>query len=106
MGWVLTLDDFVLRDGELTIADAERLEDETSTNWRYIDPLRSAKHAAACLRVGYEKAGLSKDEAAAKTAALSIDAFTDMYSLEDKDDLPTEYTDGFPQPAAGTSTDS
>lgn len=106
MGWKLTLEDFVLRESDLTIGDAERLEKETDTTWRFITPTRSASHAKALLKLALERKGLSPDEAEQQTLAMTVDAYFDLLSDDAEDDLPAEFTDGFPQPAAGTSTDS
>lgn len=106
MGWVLKVDDdFSLRESDLTIADAERLEKETDTTWRFISPLRSAAHAKAILKLGLEKGGRSIEAAHAEAEAMKVDDYLSRIG-EEKDDMPAVFTDGFPPAADGTSTPS
>ena len=106
MAWVLTFDGQVYREADLTIDEAEQIEELTSSTWRQINPLRSAKHAKAILQTFLvSRAGMTTFDAAAKVGALRVNDFLDMLSQEEDDaDLPVEFEDGFPQPADGTST--
>lgn len=106
MAWVLTFDGQVYREADLTIGEAEDIEDITSSTWRAINPIRSAKHARAILQTLLVTRGsMSPSDAQAKVRALKVNDFVDMLSNEEDDaDLPTQFDDGFPQPAAGTST--
>lgn len=106
MAWVLTFDGQVYREADLTIDEAERMETASNTSWRFINPLRSAKNARAILEtLLVTRAQMSEDAARAKVGALKVNDFLEMLSEEvDDADLPTQFEDGFPQPAAGTST--
>lgn len=90
----------------MTIEQAEQVETLTGTTWLRINPYASAKHAKALLAVLYAaRTDASYDDVVAKVGALPVTDYLDMVKTDDED-LPSEYTDGFPQPAAGTSTDS
>lgn len=106
MPWVLTFDGQVYREADLTIDEAERMEVATNTTWRFINPLRSATHARAVLQtLLVSRSGFTLDDATAKVGALRVNDFLDMLSTEEEDaDLPTQFEDGFPQSAVGSST--
>ena len=106
MPWVLKFDGQVYREADLTIDEAERMEDATSTTWRLINPLRSAHHARAILStLLVTREGMDAAAADAKVRALKVTEFLDLLSNEEEDaDLPTEFQDGFPPVADGTST--
>jgi hypothetical protein len=96
------------RVGHVTIDEAERIEDATSSTWRAINPLRSAKHARAILETFLvSRAGMTAEDARSKVGALTVDEFGACLTFEEDDaDLPAQYVDGFPQKAAGSSTPS
>lgn len=104
--WRIEFDGHVLRESELTIEQAEQVESLTGSTWLRINPYTSAKHAKALLAVLYAaRTSSSYDDVVAKIGAIPVAEYLDMVKA-DEDDLPTEYTDGFPQPADGTSTES
>lgn len=106
MAWVLTFDGQVYREADLTIDEAERIENITQTTWRSINPIRSAKHARAILETFLvTRAGLAPDVAAKTVGDIKVNDYLDLLSHEEEDaDLPTQFEEGFPQSAAGTST--
>jgi hypothetical protein len=106
MAWVLKFDGHVYREADVTIGEAEQMEEATRSTWRVIDPFRSALHARAILQTFLvSREGMSEGEAAAKVRALTVPQYLDLISTEDEDaDLPTEYADGFPPAADATST--
>lgn len=108
MAWVLSFDGQVYREADLTIDEAERMETATNTTWRFINPLRSAGHAKAILAtLLVTREGLDSAAANAKVGAVKVADFLDMISNEEEDaDLPTQFEEGFPPPADGTSTDT
>ena len=108
MAWVLTFEGEVYREADLTLDEAERMEAATNTTWRFINPLRSAGHARAILQtLLVTRAGMAEDAAKAKVGGLKVNEFLDLLSEEEEDaDLPTQYEDGFPPSAAGSSTTS
>jgi hypothetical protein len=108
VAWVLTFDGQVYREADLTIDEAERIEVATSSTWRAINPLRSAKHARAILETFLvSRAGMTAEDARSKVGALTVDEFGACLTFEEDDaDLPAQYVDGFPQKAAGSSTPS
>lgn len=108
MAWVLTFEGEVYREASLTMDEAERMETATNTTWRFINPLRSAGHGRAILQtLLVTRGGLTEDAAKAKVGALTVNDFLNLLSEEEEDaDLPTQYEDGFPPSAAGSSTPS
>jgi hypothetical protein len=106
VAWVLTFDGQVYREADLTIDEAERIENATKMTWRSINPYISAKCARAILETFLvTREGLSADAASVKAGAVKVNDYIGMISAEDDDaDLPTQYEDGFPQPADATST--
>lgn len=106
MAWVLTFDGQVYREADLTIGEAEQIENLTSSTWRVINPLRSAVHARAILQTLLtSREGVAAEVALDKVRGLKVNDFLDMLSQEEDDaDLPTQFDEGFPQPAGGTST--
>lgn len=104
--WVLTFDGQVYREADLTIDEAEKIEEATMTTWRGINPLRSAKHARAMLQTFLvTRAGMSVEDATVKVGALKVDAYLDMVSWEEEDaDLPSQFEAGFPPEADASST--
>lgn len=107
MAWSLTVDGQVFREGDLTIDEAERMEEVCGVTWRQLNPLRSAGVARGIAQVLCEtRLGLSSEAALAKVKALRVDEYFDMVGSYDPDeDMPTQYENGFPQPADATSTD-
>lgn len=103
-GWKIVFDGHTLRESELTIAQAEKIESLTDTTWRFIHPTYSAKHARAILAVMYaDRTASTYDDVAEKIGGITVDGFAEMVQ-EDEDDLPAVYEDGIPQVADGTST--
>lgn len=108
MAWVITFDGQVYREADLTMNEIRQMEVASNTTWRFINPLRSANNACVILETLLEhRAGLTADEAKAKVGAVKVNDFLDMLSEEEEDaDLPTQYEEGFPPEADGTSTTS
>lgn len=106
MRWLIKFDGQVYREADLTIDEAERMENATNTTWRLINPLRSAHHARAILAtLLVTREGMDMDVANAKVRSLKVNDYLDMLSEEEDDaDLPTQFEDGFPQSADETST--
>lgn len=106
MAWTLTVDGQVYREGDLTIDEAEAMEQATGVTWRQLNPLRSAAVAKGIACVLFERrGGMSAEEARRKVGALKVDELLDMVGTYDPtDDLPATYEDGFPPTGAGTST--
>lgn len=104
--WVLTFDGQVYRQADLTIGEAEQIEELANTTWRFLSPTRSAKHARAILQTFLvTRQNLSIEAAEAKVKGLKVDEFLDMISLEEEDnDLPTMFEAGFPPEADASTT--
>jgi hypothetical protein len=103
--WRIRWGEHVLSENDITIGQAERIEDLTGESWLRLVPLRSAKHAAAITTVmAADATGRPQDEIAAEVRNLTIGEFIEAYSVGDED-LPTMHEDGNP-PVAGTSTSS
>lgn len=107
MGWRLTWQGEIYRELDMTIGQAEQIEQLTGENWVTINPARTAKHALAILSVMHaHRTGRPLDEVRREVSDISVDQFiTEVFALDDgDDDLPTEYTDGNPPPAVAPST--
>jgi hypothetical protein len=104
--WVFKWKTHLLREADITVDQAERIEELTGTSWLFINPLRTAKHARAVVSVmGADAEGRTQIEVAAEVGAMSVESFLDLLDVED-DDTPSVYEDGNPPQAAATSTDT
>ncbi len=102
MPWTITFEDHVYRENDITIGQAERIEDLIGDNWARIAPLRSAKHARSILTVFHTDAtGMSEVEVVAKIRQIKINDFLNMCGSED-DNVPDLFEDGNP-PVADAS---
>lgn len=94
--WTLDFEGHKHRENDLTIGQAERIEDLTGESWLRIVPLRSAKHARAILVVMHAATTNEPEDAvSARVKDLKMSEFLKMYGTED-DDVPTMYLDGNP----------
>lgn len=106
MPWRIQYDGHTLREGDITLAQAEHVEELTGESWLRINPYRSARHARAIVTVMYAAAtGVQVADVAEKIGQIKVSDFLEMVDVVE-DDTPQEYTDGFPRPAEGTSTPS
>jgi hypothetical protein len=65
------------------------------------DPLSEARLQTLLVT----RAGMTAEAAEAKVKALKVNEYVDLLTTEkDDEDLPTEFSDGFPPVADGTST--
>ena len=97
MPWKLTFEDKEHREDDLTIDQAVRIEKLTGESWLHIVPLRSADHAKAILTVMHSAAtGEPEAAVAARVGALKLAEYLKRVGTYE-DDLPQQYTDGFPQ---------
>ena len=105
MAWSLTVDGQVFREGDLTIDEAERMEQVCAVTWRQLNPLRSAAIARGIAQVLCEtRLGMTAEAAKAKVGSLRVDDYFDMVGSYDPDeDMPDQYENGFPPPAAEIS---
>lgn len=109
MAWRIEYEGQVYREVDLTLDQAEQIQNITGTDWGQLHPLTSASHAKATLAVCIAaRTGAPVGEVLAKVGStITVDQFVDMVSKEDATaDLPATYEDGFPPVADGTSTPS
>lgn len=93
------------REGDLSLADAERIEELSGKSWHLIHPGNSAKMARRIVAVMYaSRHEVSYEEAVGKLDGVSMTEF--INAVGTYDDMPNEYVDGFPQAAAEPSTDT
>lgn len=122
MAWKITYEGEVYRDGDLTLDDAERLEDLCGTSWQRIDPLYWGVHAKRLTAYLHSKrTNRPYEEVLAEVGQMPIDKYmggflghpdkAEFAKLEaasvvaDEIDLPSVYGEnGIPQPAAEPST--
>lgn len=104
MGWQITYDGHTYRQGELSIADAEAIDSALSERWAALAPAQSPGRLAGVVAwLHARRTDTPFHEAATKVGAVG---FIDLLNaLEDEqEDLPTEYSDGFPPPADNPTT--
>lgn len=120
MAWKITYEGEVYRDGDLTLDDAERLEELCGTSWQRIDPLYWGAHAKRVTAYLHSKRmDLPYEEVLADVGKLNIDKYiTNLMhaptqaELEEKEarvvaddgDMPSTYDNGIPPVAAEPST--
>lgn len=108
--WRLSFAGEVYRERELTIAQAEDIEDFLGMSWLQINPWRSAKQARGILAVLHEaRTGTARDEVYAELGTITVTDFMQSHMGIEDDDLPDSYQDGNPTGAAAvrsTSTSS
>jgi hypothetical protein len=108
VGWLIEFEGEVYRDADLTLGQCEQVEEMTGRSWLVIHPLRWAKDARAILSVCVaDRTKQSVDAVSNRLAAMNADEFIAMVKVDmtpEVDDRPTEYVDGFPQPADEPST--
>lgn len=99
MPWQITWEGHVHRENDLTLAQAERIEELIGESWLNIAPLRSAKHAKAILAVMHSAATGEPERAVLeRTGTLTIADFLGLVGSY-QDDMPTMYVDGNPPKA-------
>lgn len=102
MPFEITIDGHAYRTDDLTIAEAEQLEEECGQTWLTLNPLRSAKEYRATV-VLFLTRTRAPDVAAKEAAAITVKMAQDGARWVD-DNLPTEFEDGFPKAEGSPST--
>lgn len=102
MPFEITIDGKVFRTDDLTIAEAEQLEEECGQTWLTLNPIRSAKEyrATAVLFLSRTR---PPDVAAKEAAAITVKVAQENARWVD-DNLPTEFSDGLPKEEGSPST--
>lgn len=106
MPWQLSVLGETFRERDLTIEQAEKIEDECEVTWRQIHPLQSAKIArrmSAVLLADRLQCPLA--DAYGKLNGLTVNEMLEGVTSYD-DDLPGSYVDGNPPQADETSMDT
>lgn len=105
MPWRIDFEGEVYREGDLTLDQCGRVERLTERSWLHINPLRWAQDAIAIVAVMHsDRKGPRVDDVIAQMGALKPAQYLDLIKIEDDDDLPVEYRDGFPPAADEPST--
>lgn len=102
MPFEITIGGKAYRTDDLTIAEAEQLEDECGKTWLELNPLRSAKEYRATA-TAFLRRNLAPEVAAKEAAAITIKVAQEMVRWVD-DNLPTEFRDGLPKEEGSPST--
>lgn len=106
MPWSLTVLGETFREGDLTIEQAEKIEEECDVTWRLIHPLHSAKIARRMSAVLLaDRLGCPLADAYGKLNGLRVDEMLEGVTSY-ADDLPGSYENGNPQLADEISTDT
>ena len=90
----------VYREADITVAQAEHIEDLIGVGWTRLNVLHHAKHARATLAVMVaDRTGRSFDEVSKEIGAMTANDYaTNVFRVE-ADDMPTEFVDGNPPKA-------
>ena len=105
MPWRIDFEGEVYREGDLTLEQCGKVEKLTERSWLHINPIRFAGDAVAILGVmANARKGERIEDVLARVGGLKPADYLELIKIEDDDDLPTEYVDGNPQPAAEPST--
>lgn len=108
MPWRIDFEGEVYREGDLTLDQIGRIEGmRDGKSWLHIQPIRYAADGIAVLAVMHaDHTGKPLVDVVAQVGQLKADQYLDLIKLEDNDDLPVEYRDGFPptadEPPTGT----
>jgi hypothetical protein len=105
MAWSFVVFGEKFREAQLTLDQAMRVEDLLEKRWGEIHPGRSAKAALYLSAVMYaDRAGIDVKDAIAKVKEITVPSFCEEVDLNDSDDLPGSYENGFPPTADESST--
>jgi hypothetical protein len=96
VGFKVTIDGKSWLTDDLTLDEAERIEQVTHTSWLHIQPFQSAAQCKAIL-VEFLSRDMDRNAALAKVGALTV-AETDKIIEVADDDLPATFVDGMPDP--------
>ena len=105
--WRLTYQGGSYRESELTLDQAERIEELLGLSWLQINPLRSAKQARGILAVMHaEASGVPVVEVLAELGQMKANEFiTDVFHL-DPTDIAGSFVDGTPKVGTGDPTEA
>lgn len=101
MPWKLTVDNMSLTADDMTLAECERVEKATGTDWSHLNPLESAGHAKAIITTLIARTDPAGADA--RAGAMTLKQLLSAYQLVD-DDLPSELIDGVPPVGDGGVT--
>ena len=118
MAWQFAYEGEVYREDDLTLDQAEAIEDALTAKlregngtapratWSQIAPLRSAMHARIVMsHMIADRANLSIEVAAKSLGGLTANGIIEMFA-DAEDMMPTQYDQGNPPEAAEPSTDT
>ncbi len=104
MPWKFVHDGKTYSERDLTLGQAERIEEILDTNWGQIHPIRTAKHAVVIAAVMASDAlGRDYDSVVGEVRGSNMLEFIDEVGTE-VEDTPDIYTDGNPPEAVETPT--
>lgn len=104
MAWVVRYEGQEINTDDLTLAELDAVAEASGSPWALMNPIADAKVAMGFIGLCMVKAGLSDDEAAKKAAAITPKDIRGAFTwIKDGADLPTEWTDGKPDPKAASA---
>lgn len=101
MPWKLTVLGRTFNTEDLTVGEAETLEDDLGCSWLMISPRASIKHYRALAAVFLARE-MTFEAANEKVRALPLNDLGDIEKVEDS--RPTLYEDGVPKAGGGPPT--
>ena len=105
MPWRIDFEGEVYREGDLTLEQCSQVEGLTNRSWLHINPIKYAGDGIAILAVMHAaRSGVPLPDLVVKIGEMKPGDYIDIIKVEDDDDLPAEYRDGFPPAADEPST--
>jgi hypothetical protein len=98
----ITIDGHAYRTDDLSIEEAEQLEEECGRTWLELNPTRSAKEFRATAAL-FLRRTRTPEVAAKEAGAMSVKYAQDNMRWV-SDNLPTEFVDGIPKEEESPST--
>lgn len=105
MPWRIDFEGEVYREGDLTLEQCGQVERLTDRSWLHINPIKFAGDAVAVLAVmAHARKGERIEDLLKRAGDMKPVDYLELIKIEEQDDLPVEYRDGFPPKADEPST--
>lgn len=101
MAWVVRFEGQEINTDDLALAELDAVATAAKSPWALMNPIADAKVAMGFIALCMVKAGLSDEDARKRAAELTPKDIRGAFTfVADGEDLPTEWTDGKPDPKA------
>jgi hypothetical protein len=104
VAWIVRFEGQELNTDDLTLEELDAVATAAKSPWALMNPVADAKVAIGFIALCMVKAGLSDEESAKRAASLTPKDVKGAFTwIADGADLPTEWTDGKPDPKAAAA---